>query len=101
MNYIYNQLLEFNMDITWAGYLSLIIMVLFILLVCIIANFISKKVVIRVITKIVQNTKFRWDDMLLERKVFHRLSHIVPAIIIYFFCFRLPESFKNLSKRLQ
>ncbi|WP_419957626.1 mechanosensitive ion channel family protein [Psychrobacillus psychrotolerans] len=100
MNYIYNQLLEFNMDITWAGYLSLIIMVLFILFVCIIANFISKKVVIRVITKIVQNTKFRWDDMLLERKVFHKLSHIVPAIIIYFFAFAFPESFQNLIQKV-
>lgn len=100
MNYIYNQLLEFNMDITWAGYISLIIMVLFILFVCIIANFISKKVVIRVITKIVQNTKFRWDDMLLERKVFHKLSHIVPAIIIYFFAFAFPESFQNLIQKV-
>lgn len=73
------------MDPTLAGYLSIVIMLLFIIILCIVANFITKKVVIRIISKIVNNTKFQWDNMLLERKVFHKLSHIVPAIIIYRF----------------
>ena len=93
MNYIRNQLLKFEMDITLVGYLSIIIMFLLIMLICVVANFITKKVVIRIITKIVKKTKFRWDNMLLERKVFHKLSHIVPAIIIYYFA----SAFPNLS----
>jgi len=100
MDYIRNELLKFDMDITLAGYLSLIIMFLLILLICIIANFITKKVVIRIISKIVKNTKFRWDDMLLERKVFHKLSHIVPAIIIYFFASALPEPFQYFIQKV-
>ena len=100
MDYIRNQLLKFDMDITLAGYLSLIIMVLLILLICIIANFITKRVVIRIITKIVNNTKFRWDNMLLERKVFHKLSHVVPAIIIYFFASAFPESLQYLIQKV-
>lgn len=85
MAFINNQLLKYNMDPTLAGYLSIVIMLLFIIILCIVANFITKKVVIRIISKIVNNTKFQWDNMLLERKVFHKLSHIVPAIIIYRF----------------
>jgi miniconductance mechanosensitive channel len=100
MNYIRNQLLKFDMDITLAGYLSITIMILFIMIICILANFITKKVVIRIISKIVRNTKFRWDSMLLERKVFHKLSHIVPAIIIYFFASALPESFQYLIEKV-
>ena len=88
------------MDATLAGYLSYIIMFLFIMIICIVANFITKKVVIRIITKIVKNTKFRWDDILLERKVFHKLSHIVPAIIIYYFAYAFPESFKSLIEQI-
>ena len=90
MDFIRNLLLKFDMDSTLAGYLSIIIMLLFIMIICIVANFITKKVVIRIITKIVKNTKFQWDDMLLERKVFHKLSHIVPAIIIYCFASTFP-----------
>ncbi|SES25188.1 mechanosensitive ion channel family protein [Psychrobacillus sp. OK032] len=97
MNYITNLLLSFGMDSTLVGYLSIIIMLLLIMIICIVANFITKKVVIRLITKIVNNTKFKWDDMLLERKVFHKLSHIVPAIIIYFFASTF-SSYEDLIK---
>ena len=99
MNYIRNQLLKFDLDISLVGYLSLIIMFLLIMLICIVANFITKKLVIRIISKVVKKTKFRWDDMLLERKVFHKLSHIVPAIIIYFFASALPESFQHFIEK--
>ncbi len=85
MKLIQKYLLDYELDPTVVKYLSTIIMILFIALLCIIANFITKKVIIRIITKIVTSTKFTWDNMLLERKVFRRLSHIVPAIIIHFF----------------
>lgn len=90
MDFIQKQLLKFELDPTLAGYLSILIMLLFIMLICIMANLITKTVVIRMITKIVKNTKYQWDNMLLERKVFHKLSHIVPAIIIYFFASTFP-----------
>lgn len=85
MTLIQEFLLDYELDPTVVKYLSTIIMILFITILCIIANFITKKVIIRIITKIVTRTKFTWDNMLLERKVFRRLSHIVPAIIIHFF----------------
>lgn len=85
MGFISNQLLKFELDPNLVRYFSIIIMILFITIVCVLANFIAKKVVIRIITRIVKSTKFKWDDILLERKVFHRLSHIVPAIILYYF----------------
>lgn len=85
MTLIQEFLLDYELDPTVVKYLSTIIMILFITILCIIANFITKKVIIRIITKIVTRTKYTWDNMLLERKVFRRLSHIVPAIIIHFF----------------
>ena len=59
-------------------------MILFIALICFVANLITKKVVIRVITHIVTKNKLQWGNILLERKVFRKLSHIAPAIIIYY-----------------
>ncbi|MCT2535411.1 mechanosensitive ion channel family protein [Aquibacillus koreensis] len=85
MKYIEDWLVQYDMSATWAGYLANIIMILLIGIICIIANFITKKVVIRVISHYVKRNKFTWDDILLERKVFHKLSHIVPAIIIIVF----------------
>ncbi|MBS4177655.1 mechanosensitive ion channel family protein [Lederbergia citrea] len=85
MDFIKNLLLDFGLNPTLARHLSTIIMILFIALICFVANFITKKIVIRVITHIVTKNKLHWGNILLERKVFRKLSHIVPAIIIYYF----------------
>jgi miniconductance mechanosensitive channel len=85
MELIHKRLLGYDFDPVLTDYLAVIIMIFFIGVICVIANFITKKVVLRLITHIITNNKYQWDDMLLGRKVFHRLSHIVPAIIIYYF----------------
>ena len=91
MDYIRNMLLELEMDPTIAGYLSIVMMIFFIATLCIVANFISKKIVFRVVTHIVTNNKYTWDDMLLERRVFQKLSHIIPALIIYYYAPTFPD----------
>lgn len=91
MNYIFNQYVEWGIEETIARKLSIGSMILLIILLCILANFITKKVVIRLITHFVHKNKFTWDNILLERKVFHKLSHIVPALIIYFFSTTFPK----------
>lgn len=90
MDIIRNQLDGFGLAPALAEALSVIVMIVFIGLVCVIANFITKKIVIRVITHFVNRSKVKWDKYLLERKVFHRLSHIVPAVIIYYFAATFP-----------
>ncbi|BAK16561.1 small-conductance mechanosensitive channel [Solibacillus silvestris StLB046] len=85
MKLIYKKLIDFGVNPIVAEYLSVGIMIIFIVLLCLLANFITKKIVIRFITHIVNNNKYTWDNILLEKKVFHKLSHIVPAIIIYHF----------------
>lgn len=67
-----------------AIYLAYISIIVLIALLCFVANFVTKKIVLRIIAHFVSKNKFEWDDILLERKVFHKLSHIVPAIIIYY-----------------
>src|SRR5690606_34511458 len=73
-----------------------IAMILFIALICFIANLITKKIIIRIITHVIKNNRFEWDNILLERKVFRKISHIVPAIIIYNFRNSFGENFEYL-----
>lgn len=98
MDFISNWLSDYNLNPTVHKYLSTIITILFIAIICIVANFITKKIVIRIITHIVKNNKYQWDNMLLDRKVFHKLSHFVPAIIIYNFSTTF-DYFKDLIEK--
>ncbi len=47
------------------------------------ANFIAKRYLLRLVTHIIRKSKIKWDDILLERNVFSRLSHLAPVLIIY------------------
>ena len=58
------------------------IAVIIVLLLAWISDIVSKKVLITIITKLVRKTRTHWDDILLERKVFNKISHFAPAIII-------------------
>lgn len=53
-------------------------------LLSIIGNLIARKIILAIIHTLVKKSKTDWDDILLEHKVFDRLSHFAPALIIYF-----------------
>jgi len=84
MDFIRNQLDGFGISEPAIGYLSNMIMVVFIAVVSVLANFIAKRIVLRTILHIVNNHRFKWGHIIVEKKLFHKLSHLVPAIIIYY-----------------
>ena len=47
------------------------------------ADFVAKKVVLRVVKVLIKKSKTQWDDVFVRRHVFTRICHLAPAIIIY------------------
>ena len=45
--------------------------------------FLVKRVILHYLIRFISKTKSKKDDFFVNRKVFHRLSHLVPTIIIY------------------
>jgi len=90
LNFIRNRFLGYGVDVDWVNPLSFATLITFITILCIIANFITKQVIIRFITHIVRKNNIKWGNILLERKVLRKLSHFVPAIIIYSFASTFP-----------
>ena len=56
---------------------------LIIIALAVLAGFLTKKVLLKFIRKVVKTSKATWDDILLDNKVFNYASYIVPAIVIY------------------
>ncbi len=65
-------------------------------LISFLANFITKKIIIRAIEAVIHRTKNTWDDIFIKKKVFSRLSHLVPALIILFFADLIFKDYPNL-----
>jgi miniconductance mechanosensitive channel len=63
------------------------------------ANYIAKRILLRGVSRIIKRTKTAWDDALLENKVFTRLSHIAPALVIYFSATGFPGELQDYIQR--
>lgn len=62
------------------------------------ANYITKNLILIIVSKIIGRTKNKWDDVFLEKKVFQRLSHLAPILVIYMTIgYAFPESEEALD----
>jgi miniconductance mechanosensitive channel len=54
------------------------------ILVAYLADVIARRRVMKLVLLVIKRSQYRWDDVLQEYRVFEKLSHIVPAVVVYF-----------------
>ncbi|MFC4598365.1 mechanosensitive ion channel family protein [Cohnella hongkongensis] len=84
MDFIKQLLIDEGVSSPIAVYLANAIVLMLLIGLCFLANFVTKKIVLKILASFIMKNRFTWDNAFLERKVLHRLSHIVPAIIVYY-----------------
>jgi miniconductance mechanosensitive channel len=95
-SWMLNLLTNKGLGLDMAHYVSLGIGLIFLLLVCLLGNFVTKKFIVQGIRKLIKNSKNDWDDILLEKKVFHSLSTLVPLIFIQYLSIPILSHFSFL-----
>jgi len=55
-----------------------------ILLLAWLADIITRRIIIVFISRAVARTKTIWDDILLEKKVFKRIAHLAPSMVLWY-----------------
>ena len=73
-----------GMDADLAGILRFVILIFAIALLSYLVDKIAKSILLRILKALTRKTKTFWDDVLFERKVFDKLSHLAPALVIYY-----------------
>ena len=76
-------LLRSGMSVKTSEIIESIIIFTLIILLAVVSDYITKKIIITSIKTIVKRSKTTWDDIFLTKKVFQRLAHIAPAIVIF------------------
>ena len=66
-----------------AGILSQLVLAIVVLIVAVLVNWVTRRVLASFVHRMIRRTRTRWDDILLEREFFARLSHLAPALVIY------------------
>ncbi|OFY34560.1 MAG: mechanosensitive ion channel protein MscS [Bacteroidetes bacterium GWF2_38_335] len=81
---ISNWLVELGLSADAANILNLLLIFAIMVVSCYVIDFIIKNVTLIVIARFVRRSKSKWDDIMLERKLFHKIAHLAPAIVIYY-----------------
>ncbi|HNV53487.1 MAG TPA: mechanosensitive ion channel, partial [Tenuifilaceae bacterium] len=76
-------LLNQGVNETFAQFFKVTISVGVIVILAIIADFVAKRIFLASMARIAKRTETEWDDILVEKKFFHRLAHFAPAIVFY------------------
>ncbi|HAM98387.1 MAG TPA: mechanosensitive ion channel protein MscS [Marinilabiliales bacterium] len=80
----YEWLVSYGISESIADFLKVATLVGVILVLCLLANFIAKQIIVSFIAGLVKRSKNQWDDIILERRVFNRLAHFAPAMVLYY-----------------
>jgi len=58
--------------------------ILITILLAVLADYIVKRIIITTITRLARRSKNEWDDVFVKQKVFNRLAHLAPALIVFY-----------------
>jgi miniconductance mechanosensitive channel len=59
------------------------IILIIVLATAVAAHYIARTILVGAMRKLARTTSIKWDDLLIEHKVFARLAGIMPALVIY------------------
>lgn len=94
-NYLLEHFQEWGATINQAEILTTIVYFSVIIIGAILSNLITRKIIVTIVKAIIVKTKNDYDDILIKKKVFDNLSHIVPALIIHFV---IPYAIPNMPE---
>jgi len=75
---------SFGIAPTQAGYIHSLIVLVIIIICSLVIDMIMKRIIVVSIRSYVTRSKNEWDDIFMENRVFNRLAHIAPALVVYF-----------------
>ena len=97
LNALQDRLLGWGLTVAAATLLTRLAGVLLVLLVALIADYVTKRFVVRSITRLAQRTSAQWDDVVLRHRVLHRVAHLAPAVVVYHFATPVLAGYAQLT----
>jgi miniconductance mechanosensitive channel len=91
---IISWLIKMGVSEDYAFFVKSIIVVVGIFILSYIVFIIARKLIVKVLKEISKRTETTWDDILVEKRVFHRLAYLAPAMLIHSL---MPEILTNVK----
>ncbi len=79
-----NWLKDLGLNAMVVNIITYSLLAVIVLLISFIVDTVAKRWIVKAINHLIRKSRITWDDKLIERKVFWRLSHVAPALVLYF-----------------
>lgn len=99
-HHLHDICMKLNLGEGVASILSHSFLIVAIFVICWIANIFARSVLLANIQRLTRRTKNTWDDVVFDHKVFDRLSHLAPAIVLYYSHRLYPADYEGLRALL-
>ncbi len=80
-HFLYDYLLETGMSDSTAAYLNALILLVGLLIIALVIDYVTKKIIIQLFSRFAEASKTNFDDLLVKNKVPRNIAHIVPLIV--------------------
>jgi len=80
-HWLYDYLVSVGISVNSAKYLNMLALLLALLIIVFIADFITRKILVRAFMKFASVSKTNFDDFLVSNKVPRNIAHIIPLLI--------------------
>ncbi|HKK69094.1 MAG TPA: mechanosensitive ion channel domain-containing protein [Bacteroidales bacterium] len=77
-------LMDLGLNFEIAEVIAVMIILVLITMLGWLADFLTKRILLGLLQRVIRRTKTLWDDILLEKKLFSRIAHFAPAIVVYY-----------------
>jgi len=68
---------------TYLDYIANGMAFVFIFIVSMLVYIVIKRILLRILSHYIYANRFKWDDIILDKKVFDRLCYIIPALVFF------------------
>ncbi len=90
-DFVLNSITQLGVHAPLAVWLSICVLILGVAGISMLAHYCARSILLRILGRFILKSRFAWDDVLLERRVLQRLSHLVPAVIVYYCAVLFPD----------
>ena len=93
-HYVYDILIDKGFSETAAQYINMLCLLIALIIIALIVDFITKRVLWKFSASVAQRTKTNFDDILISNKLPRNIAHIIPLIILIEF---VPQVFTDFE----
>jgi len=79
---LYNYLVSVNFSETSSKYLNMMALAIALIIIVLIIDFITRKILVQIFTKFASKSKTNFDDLLVTNKVPRNIAHVIPLLFM-------------------